>query len=113
MKDSPGGSGRVILLVALLLVTCYVADWTDDYSSYTVFTQSSAFQSANGFKPPVSGGSMASSTMLASFGLPSTSGNTRQISTMETVFGSPLGSTSGATDDSVGRASASGLNSFS
>jgi hypothetical protein len=122
MHDSPGGSGRVILLVVLLLVTCYVADWTDEYTGYTVFAQYSAFQSANGHRSTVLGGSMASSAMLASIGLRSPMGVT-QASAIETVFGKPMTSPGAAADDSSGRPSASvrdaltnsgiGVNSFS
>jgi len=102
MHDSPGGSGRVILLVVLLLLTCWFADWTDDYQSYLNSTRYSAFQSANGRTPIVSGGAMSGGSAMMAMALRSASAGAGlgQTSALESVFGGPLGSPSNASDDS-------------
>ena len=81
-------SGRVFLLIALLLITCYFSDWTDDYLSYWNSVRYVSFEKANGPKISVSGGSMESHTMIATLALR----NAQQPSALEAVFGSPADS---------------------
>ena len=51
-------------LIALLLVVCYVADWSDDNYSYWVATRARAFNSANGPKQPLSGGGLDTTSVF-------------------------------------------------
>jgi hypothetical protein len=97
MRDSRG-SGRTLLLIALLIVTCYFADWTDDYHSYLVSTQYASFESANGRKLPISGGRMDSSAIMAALASRAGAADPQPMSALEAVFGAPLGSSRSATD---------------
>lgn len=93
MHPSPG-SGRVLLLVVLLVATCFLADWTDDYYSFAVATEYSVLQNANGHRLPVSGGvSSSESAAFAAFSLRPKAG-APQASALETVFGSSGSTTS-------------------
>ena len=99
MRDLVGGFGRTkVILVLLLLVTCYVADWSDDLYSFSVASCYSAFREAN---PTLlksydgGGGGMNSSSMLTALAQLKNAGQERQASSgLESVFGSPLGSSS-------------------
>lgn len=84
MKLTPARPGRTAVLILLLLVTCYFADWTDDYFSYTV---ASGYTSGTSSRA-VGGGHMNSSVLLAAF-TPTRSDEKK--SALEAVFGTPLG----------------------
>ena len=96
-------------LIALLLVVCYLADWTDDNYSYWLSTRSRTFHSANGPSMPLSGGGLDTTRLFMRGGQWKLSGETAaqnagtqtaRSSVIESVFGSPLGATS-STDDAT------------
>jgi len=96
-------------LIVLLLISCYAADWTDDYYSYSVANRYSVFEAANGRKPLlIGGGGLNSSAMLGAMRM-SGSATTQQTSALEAVFGSPNGSSPGSSaDDQFGKSLAAG-----
>jgi hypothetical protein len=100
--------------VVALLLTCYAADWTDDYHSYCVAARYSAFETANGARPRITGGGagMHSSLMAAGLSSRSLSDDQTGSSVLESVFGLPPGATEPASasdsDGRVGRAIRSG-----
>ena len=99
MQDSVNGSGRTkVILILLLLATCYVADWSDDTYSFSVASCYTVFHEAN---PTLlksydgGGGGMNSSSMLTALAQLKNAGQERQTNSgLESVFGSPLGSSS-------------------
>ena len=102
------GSGRTVLLVILLLIGCYFADWTDNNNSYWAATRWRAFQTANGRPQTVSGGAYDDSRMFLATSRDLVNGRSpnskaANSSVLESVFGAPLGepsaSSSSANDD--------------
>ena len=92
MSDVRRPGGAMAWLIALLLVTCYAADWTDDLYSYTVANRYSAFQEANGHTPAViGGGGMNSSAMAGAMRMSGSATDQLHTSALDAVFGSPYG----------------------
>ena len=103
MHVFPAKPNRLVLWIVALLVTCYFADWSDDYYSFAVSEQYASFQSANGWRPQVSGGGHINpSGLMASFRTVSRDGEQLPVSTMEAVFGSPLGNLSASPENTRG-----------
>ncbi len=84
MERSTARPGRTIVLVLLLLATCYFADWSDDNLSYNIAQINYA---AGQQMRSVGGGTLNEAAMLSSFARNRASG---KDSALETVFGSPL-----------------------
>ncbi len=99
MERSPRNSGSIAVLIALLLVVCYLADWTEDFSSYWNAVRYSSFESANGLKAPISGGSTDTSTLLASFAFRARKGSGEGSSALEAVYGAPISSADATVND--------------
>ena len=104
-----GGARCRFSLIVLLLVVCYVADWSDDNYSYWVSTRARTFDSANGPEQPLSGGGFDSTSVFLRGGQWKLNGEVAQAtgtqpaksSVIESVFGLPLGATSASTDDAT------------
>ena len=112
MKVFPGSSSRIILLVVLLLVTCYFADWTDDYNSYYNAARYASFETANGPRRSVSGGSMFSSSMTAALAARSSTTAQDSRSALDEVFSGPIGLPQSDADDMSSRSTARAFNPF-
>src|ERR1041384_1192318 len=84
MHVFPAKPNRLVLWIVALLVTCYLADWSDDYYSFAVSEQYASFQSANGWRPQVSGGGHINpSGLMASFRTVSRDGEQLPDSTID------------------------------
>ena len=87
MSDVQGRNGVLGLLIGLLLLTCWAADWTDDYHSYAVANRYAVFQAANGANlARPSGGSMDVSAMTAALSARSSAAR-KTDSALEATFG--------------------------
>ena len=94
MQDSVNGSGRTkVILILLLLATCYVADWSDDTYSFAVASRYTAFENANPKLKALigGGGSMNSSSMLSAMAQANSASQEKQSSALESVFGTAWG----------------------
>lgn len=112
MRLSPGSSGRTILLVVLLLAACYFADWTDDYSSYSNAARYASFETANGPRRSVSGGSMFAASFTAALAARANTTAEKPGSTIDAVFGAPFGLPQSDADDTSSRATAGAFDPF-
>ena len=93
MQVSTRGSGRrITLLIVVLLISCYLADWSDDTCTSAVASRSTAFARANR-KASVFEGSggrgMNSRLMLAGLARMNLSLDKERRSALEVVFGPP------------------------